>query len=340
MLAIAAIAALSTLGLMYDVISPDMLPGAKCTRGCANWSSIQNATIMSWWAHGAPPAEAGAFCAQMARSPGLNSKPAHCLHNPGGVNGSGCFCEGSMEWDDCVSRLNTPEQINVQIAAPDTVVLAFVTFEKVAPTAPPEALVGRVSGALKPVHAGAGAVTHTYLTSDGSRKYYMHFVTLRGLEPRGTYYYMVRSGGSAHQEEGKGWSREHNFRAGYVGGDGGETSIGIFGDMVRAIPLLLQLLPCAAFSIAVRLTIVHAGDLWLECPRQPPRRRRGEDDRPRRPHGECNPVALAPVRCFLGRCGTLSGCAPGNIARRATTHMTWALATRDAATATWWHLRR
>ena len=233
MLAAAAAATLSALGFLYDVISPDMLPGAKCINGCANWSS-QNATVNSWWEHGVPPADAGAFCAQLPRSHALNSCPNCLPHSqakwaqPGGLNGSGCFCEGLENvWDDCISRLNSPEQINVQIAAPDTVVLAFVTFEKVAPTAPPEALVGRESGALKPVSdAGGGDVTHTFVTGDGSRTYYMHFVTLRELEPRGTYYYKVRSGGSAHQEDG--WSREYSFRAGYASG---ETKIAIFGDM-------------------------------------------------------------------------------------------------------------
>ena len=264
-------ATLLTFGNMYDVISPDMLPGPKCVNGCATWSSL-NATH-SWWEHGAPPADAGAFCAQLANSPGINSCASCLPHSwrnwsvPGGINGSGCFCEGlSNVWDDCVSRHNTPEQINVQIAAPDTVVIGFVTFEKVAPTAPPEALVGRVSGQLEPVSAGEGAVTHTFVAQGGQapswdpglrwpkRTYYMHFVTLRGLEPRGAYYYTVRSGG-----DGAVWSREYKFRAGYAGGDGGETKIAIFGDMGVYTWNNMGNLLADAEAKAIDL-IVHMGD--------------------------------------------------------------------------------
>ena len=51
----------------------------------------------------------------------------------------------------------------------------------------------------------------------------MHFVTLRGLEARGTYYYAVRSG-----DTGAAWSATFSFRAGYADG---ATRVGIFGDM-------------------------------------------------------------------------------------------------------------
>lgn len=42
----------------------------------------------------------------------------------------------------------TPEQINIQIAGPNTVVLSFVTFEPTVPTAQPVAMFGANNASL------------------------------------------------------------------------------------------------------------------------------------------------------------------------------------------------
>ena len=215
-------------GDMYDVLAPAKLPGKGCDKGCAPWAS-QNATVASGWSGGVVPSGAGSSCAQLARAPGL-AKPVPVL-DPTGLGGGGAFCacaEGSAaDFDYCVSAEGVPEQVNVQLAAPDTVVVAFVTFEASVPAGPPEALVGRASGGLAPVEAGAGSVTHAYVTPSGEREYLMHFVTLRGLEARGTYFFKVRSGAPNAT-----WSGEFAFRAPYGAGDGNATTrIAIFGDM-------------------------------------------------------------------------------------------------------------
>jgi len=107
-----------------------------------------------------------------------------------------------------------PEQVNLQVANGDTVVVSFVTFEDSAPENPPFVILDgkRVEG-----------VTHEHKTPAGTRTLYMHFVRLSGLKPRHKYPYAVSSGGkNAHLSE------MYTFRAPY---SSGETRLNIFGDM-------------------------------------------------------------------------------------------------------------
>jgi hypothetical protein len=78
--------------------------------------------------------------------------------DPKGMGGNGAWCackpaEGedpaSFTLEYCDSPPFTPEQINLQIADPTTVVLSFVTFEPStngAPTTVPTAMVGKSVG--------------------------------------------------------------------------------------------------------------------------------------------------------------------------------------------------
>jgi hypothetical protein len=214
-------------GMMYDVLAPHKVPGGACAgKPCTPWSEL-NATVDSYWRAGAPIAGAANLCAQLGNAPGLHQSGL----DPQGLGGAGafCFCDGGASVGYCESQhLAIPEQINVQIASPDVVVLSFVTFEQSAPKSAPQAKLGRSPNSTALLPPGPGAVTHTYVSPSGTRTYYMHFVTLRGLEPHGTYYYLVRSGGENAQ-----WSGVLSFRAGYAAG---VTRIGIFGD-VRAVEL-------------------------------------------------------------------------------------------------------
>ena len=202
----------SAAGLMYDVLAPHKVPGGACAnKVCVPWSSL-NRTIDSYWQAGAPVPGASNICAQLGNAPGLHQGDL----DPQGLGGQGafCFCDNGTTLGYCDSQATgIPEQINIQIAAPDVVVLAFVTFEGAAPTKPPRAKVGRSAGSMTLLPADPGAVTHTYVSPSKTRIYYMHFVTLRGLQPHGTYYYAVRSGG-----EGAAWSGTFSFRAGYADG--------------------------------------------------------------------------------------------------------------------------
>ena len=102
-----------------------------------------------------------------------------------------------------------PEQVNVQLASQDAVVLAFITHERTVPTAAPLA---RLSGAgceLAHGEATLKGVTHKHLTTNG-RVYYMHFVKAGGLVPRASYCYAVKSGAADAA-----WSANFTFRAPY-----------------------------------------------------------------------------------------------------------------------------
>jgi hypothetical protein len=122
-----------------------------------------------------------------------------------------------------------PEQINIQIASGDTVVISWVTFEldDIAPTDPPVVVASKSASDFLADSSSDGAstikgVTHLHTTA-GGRIYYMHFVRLSGLQEHATYFYTVQSGG-----KGAAVSDRISFRAPYTSG---QTKIDIFGDM-------------------------------------------------------------------------------------------------------------
>eukprot|EP01061_Rhynchopus_euleeides_P005569 TRINITY_DN147_c0_g1_i2.p2 TRINITY_DN147_c0_g1~~TRINITY_DN147_c0_g1_i2.p2 ORF type:complete len:710 (+),score=299.28 TRINITY_DN147_c0_g1_i2:95-2131(+) len=114
----------------------------------------------------------------------------------------------------CTSPLGVPEQINIQIASTDSVVLSFVTFESAAPAGNPTAVVNGTT------YTG---VTHVHVSVGGDRTYYMHFVQVSGLKSRQTYSYTVVSGAAGATR-----SPAYTFRAPYPEG---ETRVNIYGDM-------------------------------------------------------------------------------------------------------------
>merc|ERR1711937_747953 len=87
----------------------------------------------------------------------------------------------SQDWGYCTSAPAVPEQINVQIAGPNSVVLSFVTFEAEKRTQAPSAFVGKTDNSLTDKIEG---VTHVHVTAAGDRTYFMYFVKLSGLTPR------------------------------------------------------------------------------------------------------------------------------------------------------------
>lgn len=121
------------------------------------------------------------------------------------------------------SPLGVPEQINLQAASPDTVVVSFVTFEESAPSQLPSAALTREGESSAQSLQG---VTHTYHTPAHDRTYYMHFVKFSSLVPRTQYSYKVKSGGANTT-----WSGDFSFRSPYSSADGKETRVAIFGDM-------------------------------------------------------------------------------------------------------------
>jgi hypothetical protein len=210
--------------LFYDVIAPHLVPPEG---GCVPWSEAGDA-VSALWAEGKPPANAGAFCAQQAKG-STNKTCGPPGHRDVFVNmdhGNVCptsYCmsnrTGTLAVAFCTSALGVPEQINVQIAGPDAVVVQWITHEAAAPADPPVVRLGTASGALNSTVEGA---THVHTTA-GGRAYYMHFVRLTQLAPRARYFYAVQSGAA-----GASGSAQFSFRAPYAKG---ETRIALYGDM-------------------------------------------------------------------------------------------------------------
>ena len=209
-----------TSALMYDVISKHAVPPSG---GCMEWSNAP-AKHNAFWAHGAPPTGAGAFCAQQAKGSANSScwgtlPGAHGISHGSACPTSYCISKSTGEIAFCTSASGVPEQVNVQVAGPDAVVVQWITFEIKAPANPPVVTLGISSGALNTSVTG---VTHVHKTA-GGRTYFMHFVRLLRLSARTKYYYTVASGGA-----GAATSDEFAFRAPYADGP---TRINLYGDM-------------------------------------------------------------------------------------------------------------
>lgn len=95
----------------------------------------------------------------------------------------------------CTAPLNTPEQINLQLATRDVVVAAFVTYhgqdDAPTPLDVPVAMVGTSSDESAMI--SISGIFHAYReplapsTKETGRNYTMSFVRFGGLEPRTQY---------------------------------------------------------------------------------------------------------------------------------------------------------
>ena len=201
--------------LMYDVIKPHLVPPAG---GCVPWAEA-GAAVDKFWAEGKAPDNAGAFCAQQAKGSVEGTCVQSSLSHGSICPTSYCMSNSTGKLALCTSANGVPEQVNVQIAGPDAVVIQWITHEAAAPADPPTVRMGAASGALGTAVTGA---THAHVTN-AHRVYYMHFVRLEGLAPRGRVFYTVQSGAA-----GSVASDEFSFRAPYADG---ETRIALYGDM-------------------------------------------------------------------------------------------------------------
>jgi hypothetical protein len=243
---------------MFDLLQPLKLRPSECTRGCARWAALaadgstanQTAVDEAWAAGSAPPG-AGNQCAQQGRgltfpqsgwgtsgnySDGWNgSSPWDFdLSQPGGF-GAFCYCAhrnvtpGSSLYGYCQSPRLSPEQLNIQLAGPTSVVISFVTFGDITEyfnlTAPPtaeywlsipngrgqakSATVTTVSGVSTAYDTNAAPYNKAGRDSwkpQPERKYTMHFIRLSGLAPRTSYNYRVRSGNDLPLSKSGIWS--------------------------------------------------------------------------------------------------------------------------------------
>ena len=133
--AIVASLGLCADGLFNDVLAPYLVPPPG---GCKLWSETPE--FDKYWMNGAPPPGAGDLCAQQAK--GNPSAPWSSEGNMGDGStghalGSYCVAKTTGNITACTSAMGVPEQVNVQIASSDSVVVAFVTYEAEAPLKPP-----------------------------------------------------------------------------------------------------------------------------------------------------------------------------------------------------------
>ena len=143
-------------GLFYDVIQPHQVPPPGVT--CEKWENL-NATFNQYWRNGSPPAQAENHCAQQALGSSQNPCVQASLDHGSICPHSYCIDAATMNQVECQSVDGVPEQINVQIASPDTVVVGWVTHESPAPVNPPT-----VSFSERPRHLHpevVQGVTHT-----------------------------------------------------------------------------------------------------------------------------------------------------------------------------------
>ena len=118
---------------MYDVTNvPRAAPAICGAAGCARWSAlaedghtgVTQAAADARWVAGKAPEDAGSGCAM----PGIAAAEESRMPSSGFL-GAWCYCKSSELSGYCQAGEAIPEQINLQIASADTVVVAFVTYE-------------------------------------------------------------------------------------------------------------------------------------------------------------------------------------------------------------------
>eukprot|EP00045_Choanoeca_perplexa_P017855 m.268780 g.268780 ORF g.268780 m.268780 type:complete len:573 (+) comp17656_c0_seq5:211-1929(+) len=245
---------------MYDVLVDYYDPPSSCADGCALWSDLasDNCTrsqsdVNAKWKSGQPPSNAARLCGMPANDPGFD--------------GAWCYCKNSHSdtWDYCQPKAKpVPEQINLQVAGPDTVTVGFVSFEPVANTHP-KAMLSTTPDMSDAIEVSGTSQLYVE-TSNETRHYAMCYVVFNQLKPLTTYYYKVTSGSDNNV-----WSAVYNFRSLYNSNERNETKFAIFGDMGVYTYNNMDWLQLDAQNNAIDF-IVHLGDHAYDLPEDSGRR--------------------------------------------------------------------
>ena len=228
---------------VQDHLMPNYLPKSNlCPSGCAQWSTAstnvtEQARLDATWSLGKPPSDASNICAMPAASAGEDLGDGH--YNDLVINsfqGPWCYCKdpapGNKHEQYCYpdpNNLNVPEQINLQLAKQDVVVVSFVTREENGTTI--STLPSPVAEWKKVSDTGLATtvlgLSHYYqvLSVAENQNYVLHFIKLGGLAANEKYTYRVKSG-----SENAPFSDWFTFRAPNVVA-GQETRLGFYGDM-------------------------------------------------------------------------------------------------------------
>ena len=264
---------------VHDHFMPNYLPNSTaCPSGCAQWAAAttnatEQARLDATWSNNKAPANAANICAMPAASAGRDlgdGKYNNLVINSFG--GPWCFCAkpapGNPHEQYCYPnphKLNVPEQINLQLAKEDVVVVSFVTREE--STAYGVAKSSTQSTTDLPAPSAefvqdsttqsstVPGVSHYYkaLSVAEEQDYVLHFIKFAGLLPNTKYSYRVKSG--SQQAPFSEWL---HFRSPNVG-IGQPTKLAIYGDMGHSHynPMNNLQQDCASGDIDF---IVHMGD--------------------------------------------------------------------------------
>ena len=208
-----------------DVFFPHYASPAECANGCARWAhlsadgvGVSAAKAAGFWRGGAVPDTAANTCAMPGRVVDKADGPPQTASA-----GPFCYCKdpapGAAQAAYCRPNLGIPEQINLQYAAQDTLVAAFVTYELEKPT---EMAVGTITEEGTANGWKSTGVSHWVAFNPvipspkgtgkpmGARNWTMHFVKFAGLKPATHYTYRVKSGGRGGLWP---WSANYTFRS-------------------------------------------------------------------------------------------------------------------------------
>ena len=221
MLRSAFAAALCTLAgaNQVDVVFPHYSVPAECgAAGCREWTASDDNLFFD-------NVPSGSICAIPGKAVGNATGPPETASA-----GPFCFCKDTGKAAYCMPQLSIPEQINLQYASQDTVVAAFVTYEKVRPGAePPTAMFGKDGSSPNTLTGISHWLEFAPPSQSGPpmteprRNYTMSFIKFGNLEPATRYTYKVKSGAP-----GAVWSEPYTFRSARAAPD---TAIGMYGDL-------------------------------------------------------------------------------------------------------------
>eukprot|EP00039_Didymoeca_costata_P020714 m.342179 g.342179 ORF g.342179 m.342179 type:complete len:577 (+) comp21074_c0_seq1:121-1851(+) len=251
LLLLAATAAFSNV---YDLTFPKYI--SQCPNGCADWTNVQSPNYNQSFINGTfidiAAAQPGTMCAMPGASAGDHE--CDCSDKSEVITDSfaGPWCVCKDPGSDgpfaayCTPPQSVPEQINLQLAAPNVSVVSFVTYEKM-PSAAPSAVVSLNADLSEPINLEG--IAHELDVNGTNRTYIFNFIKFAGLKERTVYYYKVKSGTSVYSDV-------FSFRTTY---STGITRIATYGDMGHSHYNCMGNLKaeCKAGSIDA---ILHMGD--------------------------------------------------------------------------------
>jgi len=139
-----------------------------------------------------PPSGEEGFGVEFSDKSGLRASPLCYPQFPSdkglfspGFDGAFCFCKDAQQgplWQYCASPPSVPEQINLQLASPTSVVVSFVTFNDAGSvSAPPAVRYAPAASARSDAQRTVRGVTHVYGMNATGMKFWLKFGDILGI---------------------------------------------------------------------------------------------------------------------------------------------------------------